>query len=67
MLRAIRVLPLIVLLALASGCANRSEVKQLAPAMSRPASVRKMVPVASACRDIDAGRLIAGASCFTSL
>ena len=54
MIRAIRVLPLIVLLALASGCANRSEVKQLAPAMSRPASVPRQVEATGAIFRTDA-------------
>ena len=54
MIRAIRVLPLIVLLALASGCANRSEIKQLAPAMSRPASVPRQVEATGAIFRTDA-------------
>ncbi|NBT07048.1 MAG: hypothetical protein EBS54_10235 [Betaproteobacteria bacterium] len=54
MIRATRVLPLIVLLALASGCANRSEVKQLAPAMSRPTSVPRQVEATGAIFRTDA-------------
>ena len=54
MIRAIRVLPLVVLLALASGCANRSEIKQLAPAMSRPASVPRQVEATGAIFRTDA-------------
>jgi len=38
MIRTLRVLSLLIPLALSAGCANHSEVKQLAPAMSRPAS-----------------------------
>ncbi|NBR98108.1 MAG: flagellar basal body L-ring protein FlgH, partial [Betaproteobacteria bacterium] len=45
---------MIVLLALASGCANRSEVKQLAPAMSRPASVPRQVEATGAIFRTDA-------------
>jgi len=54
MIRATRVFPLIVLLALASGCANRSEVKQLAPAMSRPTSVPRQVEATGAIFRTDA-------------
>jgi flagellar L-ring protein precursor FlgH len=54
MIRATRVFPLIVLLALASGCANRSEVKQLAPSMSRPASVPRQAEATGAIFRTDA-------------
>jgi flagellar L-ring protein precursor FlgH len=54
MISLIRILSLLVLLALASGCANRSEVKQLAPAMSRPASVPRQAEATGAIFRTDA-------------
>ena len=54
MISSIRILSLLVLLALASGCANRSEVKQLAPAMSRPTSVPRQVEATGAIFRTDA-------------
>jgi len=54
MISLIRILSLLVLLALASGCANRSEVKQLAPAMSRPALVPRQAEATGAIFRTDA-------------
>jgi flagellar L-ring protein precursor FlgH len=45
---------LAVLLTLTAGCANRSEVKQLAPAMSRPASVPRQAEATGAIFRTDA-------------
>jgi flagellar L-ring protein precursor FlgH len=54
MTRLGRFIPLAVLLTLTAGCANRSEVKQLAPAMSRPASVPRQAEATGAIFRTDA-------------
>jgi len=54
MIRTLRVLSLLIPLALSAGCANHSEVKQLAPAMSRPASMSRQAEATGAIFRTDA-------------